>query len=1107
MGQDCRCTDEFYGDGVNCSADTDGDGLPDNPVLCDGTTPCVDKCPFQSRCYPNDIIIAENCELVCPEEKDNIFNITWPCTSGGAKRYVDCPEGDARASRICSPLGVWSNPNTTLCVSEKFSNITGNSTEKLDRLVTISKGATAVSGDVLVTLDIVKESSEELLDIATQRIVINQTANIISNLVRLENGAVLENTQIEQPVVQQIITTVNNLATRIGASGDIRLNNTPNVFIETKLLPTDDDIKEVILVADNIQIGEEGRNPSIAIAIDSRSKNKTSSFVVVKNIGNLLRNFSDYLKFGRAGININYFKNVSVVTPIITLNVTENGSPVEAINATMDIPIEYQPEKNTYYRPICVIVTDPNSDNPQLQQEVNDSTAGDSVRVVNCNAMRSASFLVLVGINDLAEQSIVLNIISYVGCSLSTICLTISISIYILFGYRLLKKIYHFVHFNLAVSLLITYLVFLLGLELPYVNVLEYIPCKAVSALMQYILLAMFLWMLMEGVVIFIMIYFPFRKFTKRFFAAFFCVCWISPLLYVLAISPWFHPYLISPPYFGSTESTNSTNSTNSSALTTNSTYSNPLPTNSTNSSALTTNNTVISVNPIPGFCWIHNDENTNLIFAVTTPILLIIIINILIFVSVAIRCFLLIRRQKSVHLLAKSQKLGIRLFRLSLVLFPVLGFGWTFGLIAIISHVAVFAWIFTILGSGQGILILFFVLLIRKDIRLSILRALNLKAKLSSLSSKITSQLTRQTTAAPFYWNLARMLENEMLTRSTLELAKRQGLISPIVEIDDLISYLEEKPWETKANTTALDEWDLQYLRDQLVPESEPEKAGLPPIFEITQLLTFLEERAEEEKCRRTILTDISVADSSIFVSEFNTAPHDTYSKDFIYQDNDPFPNSGNQTELEPAPDLPVDSQIDFPDFIQTKEEQHVEAETHSKFNVEDNLERESCIAVGVRSEQSQSITPPKEFNNFEIPELNELEKGLVEFEEAIANISDKPIVRSPKQVIELKPDKLPTLKSVKGHQQNKNELPLQILKRDAQAVANYTDENITSSLLHLVNSNLTTTELPQLEIFETTTLSEQDRADQIDTLDMLISQIDDVLTDFDTINPFSRI
>ena len=265
--------------------------------------------------------------------------------------------------------------------------------------------------------------------------------------------------------------------------------------------------------------------------------NRTISFVVINNLGNLLTNISEFLKFGRAGISIDYFKVISIVSPIVLVEVLENGTPVEELNVNMTFPIDIESENNTYFRPICVYINDQDSDNPQIQQEVNDTTPGNSVKVVNCHARRSASFLVLVGINDLADQSIVLNIISYAGCSLSTICLTLSISIYILFGYKLLKKIYHFVHFNLAVSLLITYLVFLVGLELPYVNVLEYIPCKAVSALMQYILLVMFLWMLMEGVVIFIMIYLPFRKFTKKYFFAFFCISWICPLLYVLAVS------------------------------------------------------------------------------------------------------------------------------------------------------------------------------------------------------------------------------------------------------------------------------------------------------------------------------------------------------------------------------------------------------------------------------------------------------------------------------------------------------------------------------------------------------------------------------------------
>ena len=187
-----------------CSFDTDGDGLPDYPVLCDGVTPCNDTCPYQSRCF-EDQDIDESCESVCPEERDNIFNITWPCTSVGAKRYVDCPEGESRASRVCVAAVTWGSPNTISCVSDKFANFTGSSNDRLRQLEVVSESTVSVSGDVIVTLDIILENSEIFLDELEDRIeVVNQTANIISNLVQLENRAVLENTQIEQPVVQRI---------------------------------------------------------------------------------------------------------------------------------------------------------------------------------------------------------------------------------------------------------------------------------------------------------------------------------------------------------------------------------------------------------------------------------------------------------------------------------------------------------------------------------------------------------------------------------------------------------------------------------------------------------------------------------------------------------------------------------------------------------------------------------------------------------------------------------------------------------------------------------------------------------------------------------------
>ena len=43
--------------------------------------------------------------------------------------------------------------------------------------------------------------------------------------------------------------------------------------------------------------------------------------------------------------------------------------------------------------------------------------------------------------------------------------------------------------------------------------------------------------------------------------------------------------------------------------------------------------------------------------------------------------------------------------------------------------------------------------------------------------------------------------MEEDVLTCSTLELAKDKGLISPIMEIDKLLVFLENRPWEQSNN------------------------------------------------------------------------------------------------------------------------------------------------------------------------------------------------------------------------------------------------------------------------------------------------------------------
>ena len=80
-----------------------------------------------------------------------------------------------------------------------------------------------------------------------------------------------------------------------------------------------------------------------------------------------------------------------------------------------------------------------------------------------------------------------LQIVSYIGCGISSICLFITVVFYTLMGYvvkscvvividvytfqnsyrkKLFNAVHYFVHLNLALSLLLGYVVFMIGIEL-----------------------------------------------------------------------------------------------------------------------------------------------------------------------------------------------------------------------------------------------------------------------------------------------------------------------------------------------------------------------------------------------------------------------------------------------------------------------------------------------------------------------------------------------------------------------------------------------------------------------------------------------------------------
>ena len=788
VGPSCEETD-------TCFQDADGDGYPDTSVYCDFLdTLCKDNCPLvpnpdQSDCNANGI--GDECDTTCLPERDGSFGYNWTCTESGQTVAQTCIQGAGNATRVCGPNGDWSDiVNTSLCFSAAFNEIKQNiSIESLDLIVEIFENDTvpATSGDISVVVAVLDTTIEATTGVTGEEVeAILSNTLVIADFLGDDSSQTLltqsqQDTQVGQKILNVLEVQANNLV--LTSQKNVKLNTSKNVFVETKFVDVSQG-EGIFIDANNIKEDSEN-TPTVSVPIPkglNSSQNLSVSVVVMKNIGKLIQEFSGDITVGVEGIKLSDFADFEIVSSVISLQLfsgnellTTDGSDTIA---ELSIPLSLSSLDLSlgYVKPTCLFLGNASSSNPNWEDSGIQNVSADDITngVLTCLPGHNTAFVVLVGVGNLESQTVVLNILSYVGCSLSVICLLISMVIYLLFGRNLLRKIYHFVHFKLALSLCLLYLAFLFGVEPAYANVWLYIPCKIVTVVVEYFLLVTFLWMLMEGIVVLIMIMWPFHQFSWKHFVIFSCISWGLPLIYVIPFIPFFHEYYVSPP-----------NHLNNSLLTSSAEY-----------------------------CFIHNDANTDLIYTVTVPLAVVIIINVVILSIVIIRCVLLIVRQKSLSKLQRTQKTALRLLRLLLVMFPVLGFGWSFGLLAIYFNTTVFAWLFTIFCAFQGILFLFLVLLLRRDIQRSIVSLLNLKSKYLTMHSRISSYYSKPVSTRATIASVATKqtlvfdqpkttptvndleLQDDLTSASRIFTAEKTGMLPPTVELEEMLMFYEERKY-----------------------------------------------------------------------------------------------------------------------------------------------------------------------------------------------------------------------------------------------------------------------------------------------------------------------
>ncbi|XP_071088322.1 adhesion G protein-coupled receptor L4-like [Haliotis cracherodii] len=313
---------------------------------------------------------------------------------------------------------------------------------------------------------------------------------------------------------------------------------------------------------------------------------------------------------------------------------------------------------------------------------------------VTCHCYHLTNFAILMDVYGTSEQlddsnSLVLSYISYIGGSLSILGCLATI---IVFQYFRLRSDRVRIHEQLAACIICVQAVFLIGFSRTENSATPTWACKTVAILLHYFLTAMFCWMLVEGIHLYVALVKVFKRGShiKKYVA----IGWGVPLVIVgISVGVFYHSY---------------------------------------------------GTNKI---CWLNNEM---LLVCFVPTVGLVVVIN------TVILCMVLRVMLRSLHSSAKvasskEEKSGLWMsLKAAAVLLPLLGLTWMLGFLAVdvpgtevLGYV--FTYLFTICNSFQGVVFFLFHCLLNSDVHSAYDRRYKKRKRLTTMTSNDITTLRRK--------------------------------------------------------------------------------------------------------------------------------------------------------------------------------------------------------------------------------------------------------------------------------------------------------------------------------------------------------------------------
>ncbi|CAI7992619.1 Latrophilin-like protein LAT-2 [Geodia barretti] len=465
------------------------------------------------------------------------------------------------ATRECSLTGSWGVANVMSCLSEEIALVQEeakcleDAEERIQCAVNISVQLAEAS--LAVSTKRGPNTSIYPLDLQTINGIVSRVLNVFEDerrevsseaLVDVFNNSLREANQAGWTQLQtagsgsQALLKNAERFGRILATSTVNGNGTlvlsrQNIVVAAEVVKGR--VSNFSFPAQPDQLGNFSRdnNETVSVSIPEDSLKRLTKEAEVYLVNTIFRNIKDFLPINTSVLSNGKTESLVISTQFGALdqedspNDTFKDSPI-----TFNFSFRASSDTGSKYAGVFWDFSNPvNKGGWSLEGiQVISSVTRDNVTTVVFNSTHLTSFAVLVDVaggleGTPKEELLALKIFSYIGCAISTVCLFITVLFYLAMGKKLFSAIHYFVHLNLAISLLLGYLVFVLGIELGNSNK---VACGFVAALLQYLFLSAFCWMMCEGIMLYLMLIVVFSRLSKKWWF-FMIVGYCTPLLFV----------------------------------------------------------------------------------------------------------------------------------------------------------------------------------------------------------------------------------------------------------------------------------------------------------------------------------------------------------------------------------------------------------------------------------------------------------------------------------------------------------------------------------------------------------------------------------------------